>query len=143
MVNIKFPETDLIGCRFPICTGRNGEVEVDVSSKEYVYKLLPGMEKPTVGTMAIVSCANGFQAAVVTTVNASVPKSYTEDSIALVVGFVPYQEYQSTLENRKRKQELKALLLQKKKELDEQFSLELYAEKSPEFKQLLDTYNSI
>ena len=53
MVNIKFPETDVIGCRFPISSGkRNEEVQVDKTSKEYFYKLLPGQPKPHIGDMA-------------------------------------------------------------------------------------------
>lgn len=143
MVNIKFPETDYIGCRFPCTTGRNGDLIVDNTTKEYIYRLLPGMTRPNIGTMCVVSCSTGFQVAVVTSVNQTIPSNWNEQSLANVVGFVDFEVYRIMMENKKKKEILKEQLLRKKKELDEQFALDLYAEKSPEFAELLKQYNSL
>lgn len=139
MVNIKFPETDVIGCRFPECTGRNGEVEVNMRSKEYYYKLLPGMDKPKLGDFVVTSCQNGFQVCVVTTLNAVAEFP----DIAYVVGFVDVELYKATLERQEQKKRLHAELMRKKKELESTIALEMYAERSPEFKALLDAYNNL
>lgn len=139
MINIKFPETDVIGCRFPEVTGRNGEVEVNMRSKEYYYKLLPGMVRPKLGDFAVTSCQNGFQVCVVTTLNAT---TGFED-LAYVVGFVDVGHYKAVLERQEQKKRLHAELMRKKKELESTIALEMYAERSPEFKALLDAYNSL
>lgn len=139
MTNIKFPETDIIGCRFPECTGRNGDVEVNPRSKEYFYKLLPGMQKPTVGDFVVVSCQNGFQVCVVTTVNALT----NFEDFAYVVGFVDVHSYRAELARQEQKKRLHTELMKKKKELENTIALEVFAERSPEFKALLDAYNSL
>ena len=139
MINIKFPETDVIGCRFPEVTGRNGEVEVNMRTKEYYYKLLPGMVKPKPGDFAVVSCQNGFQVCVVTTLDAVAEFP----DIAYVVGFVDVEHYKATLERQEQKKRLHAELMRKKKELESTIALEMYAERSPEFKALLDAYNNL
>lgn len=139
MINIQFPETNVIGCRFPECTGRNGEVEVNKRSKEYYYKLLPGMGKPNVGDFAVVSCQNGFQVCVVTSLDAIAEFK----DIAYVVGFVDVESYNKELERQKQKERLHAELMRKKKELENTIALEMYAERSPEFKALLEAYNSL
>ena len=139
MINIKFPETDIIGCRFPEVTGRNGEIEVNMRSKEYYYKLLPGMVKPKLGDFAVVSCQNGFQVAVITSLDAVAEFS----DMAYVVGFVDVENYKATLERQEQKKRLHAELMRKKKELEDTIALELFAERSPEFKALLEAYNSL
>lgn len=138
-MNIKFPETDIIGCRFPEVTGRNGEVEVNRRTKEYYYKLLPGMVKPRLGDFAVVSCQNGFQVCVVTSLDAL---AEFED-MAYVVGFVDVNAYHETLARQEQKKQLHKELMRKKKELESTIALEMYAERSPEFKALLDAYNSL
>lgn len=134
-----FPETDIIGCRFPTVTGRNGEIEVDKTSKEYFYKLLPGMNKPRCGDFVVVSCQNGFQVCVVTTLNAT----SRFDDMAYAVGTVNVRAYMEELERQKRKKALHAALLQKKKELEEAVTWDMLAERSPEFKSLLDAYRNL
>ena len=143
MINVKFPETEFVGCRFPEVTGRNGEVNLNSRSKEYIYQILPGMEHLSVGTMVVVACSNGFQVAIVTSVDKSIPADWKKEDVAYVVGTVDYNAYTELLDKQKMKAELKRELMRKKKELDEQFALELYADKSPEFKELLDQYNSL
>jgi hypothetical protein len=139
MVNIKFPETDVIGCRFPECTGRNGEIEVNHRSKEYYYKLLPNMAKPKEGDFVVVSCQNGFQVCVVTTLNAIAEFS----DIAYGVGTADVENYKAALERQEQKKRLHTELMLKKKELEDTIALELFAERSPEFKALLEAYNSL
>ena len=139
MTNIKFPETDIIGCRFPEVTGRNGEVEVNRRSKEYFYRLLPGMDKPKLGDFVVTSCQNGFQVCVVTTLNALMDMP----DMAYVVGCVDVDAYRNELERQYNKKRIYAELMQKKKELENSIALEVFAERSPEFKALLDAYNSL
>lgn len=139
MINIKLPETEVIGCRFPECTGRNGEVEVNNRTKEYFYKLLPNMLKPKVGDFVVVSCANGFQVCVVTSVDALVEFA----DLAYVVGTVDVEAYKAEIARQEQKKRLYAELLRKKKELENTIALDLFAERSPEFKALLDAYNNL
>lgn len=139
MVNIKFPETDIIGCRFPECTGRNGEVEVNHRTKEYYYKLLPGMAKPSIGDFVVVSCQNGFQVCVVTSIDAITEYS----DLAYVVGTVDVRAYHNELLRQAEKKRLHGELMRKKKELEDTIALDLFAERSPEFKALLEAYKSI
>lgn len=139
MTNIKFPETDIIGCRFPEVVGRNGDIAVNNRSKEYFYKLIPGQPKPNVGDFVVVSCQNGFQVCVVTTVNALAEFK----DMAYVVGTVDVRPYTDELERQAAKERLHAQLMKKKKELEETIALDLYAERSPEFKELLEAYNKL
>ena len=134
----KFPETDVVGCRFPVIGGRNSEVEVDPKSKEYFYKLLPGQPKPKLGDFVVTACVNGFQVCVVTTLNAMT--SFKD--IAYVVGTVDGAAYREELHRQEMKKRLHAELMAKKKELEESVTLDLLAEKSPEFKAILDAYRS-
>ena len=140
MVKIKFPETDVIGCRFPISSGkRNEEVRVDKSSKEYFYKLLPGQPKPSIGDLVVVACVNGFKVCVVTTLDAMA----AFENMAYVVGVVDITAYRDTLRRQELREHLYAQLMQKKKDLEELITLDLLAEKSPEFKELLEKYRSL
>lgn len=139
MTNIKFPETDVIGCRFPEVTGRNGEVEVNNRTKEYYYKLLPNMEKPNVGDFVVVSCSNGFQVCVVTSLNAITGF----DDLAYVVGTVDVNAYRSELARQAEKERLHKELMRMKKEMEKTIALDLFAERSPEFKALLDAYKAL
>lgn len=139
MINIQMPQTDIIGCRFPECTGRNGEVVVNNRTKEYFYKLLPGMEKPKKGDFVVVSCQNGFQVCVVTTLDALMELP----DMAYVVGVVDVEAYRTELDRQYNKKRLHAELMRKKKELEDSIALEIYAERSPEFKELLDAYNNL
>ena len=139
MINIQLPETEVIGCRFPEVTGRNGEVEVNNRTKEYYYKLLPNMEKPKVGDFVVVSCQNGFQVCVVTTLNALT----SFEDLAYVVGTVDVIPYREELARQAEKKRLHAELMRKKKELEDTIALDVFAERSPEFKALLDAYKSL
>lgn len=137
---LEFPKTDLIGCKFPKCNGRNGRIEVLTSDKEYIYRLLPEQPQPKIGDFVVTSCVNGFQVCVVTSLN--VPTSTYKD-IAYVVGAVDVATYQETLRKAEMKKELHKQLLAKKKELEDLVTFELLAEKSPEFRALLESYQAL
>jgi hypothetical protein len=139
MINIKFAVTDIVGCRFSEVTGRNGEVEVNNRTKEYFYKLLPGMSKPTVGDFVVVSCQNGFQVCVVTSIDAITGFG----DLAYVVGFVDVTPYKTELARQAEKKRLHTELMRKKKELEDTIALDVFAERSPEFKALLDAYKAL
>lgn len=139
MINIQLPETDIIGCRFPECTGRNGEVSVNMRSKEYFYRLLPNQPKPKIGDFVVTSCMNGFQVCVVTTLDALCEFK----DMAYVVGAVDVEFYKAELARQEQKKRLHTELMRKKKELEDSIALELFAERCPEFKALLDAYNKL
>ena len=125
----KFPETDVVGCRFPVIGGRNSDVVIDPESKEYFYKLLPGQPKPKLGDFVVTACV---------TLNAMT----SFQAIAYVVGTVDVAAYREELHRQEMKKRLHAQLMAKKKELEESVTLDLLAEKSPEFKAILDAYRS-
>lgn len=139
MLNIKLPETDVIGCRFPEITGRNGKVEVNERTHEYFYRLLPNMPKPKKGDFVVVSCQNGFQVCVVTTLDSL----YDQSDMAYVVGTVDVEAYTKELERQEQKKRLYKDLMKKKKELEESLAWDIFAERSPEFKALLEAYNNL
>lgn len=143
MSTFKFPETDYIGCRYPQTNalGRNQPPEVDNRTKEYVYRLLPGATKPKVGDLAVVANSNGVGVCVVTTIN--MLTSFKREDMAYVIGTVSVEPYKATLERDQARKNLKAQIQAKKKELEESVTLDLLAEKSPEFKALLDAYRAL
>ena len=142
-MNVQFPETNYVACKFPKCTGRNGELQLDPTSKSYTYELLPGMPRPSVGDAVVTSCVNGFQVCIVTEINVTVPKSWQGKDLARVVDIIDLTAYQECLDRQVRKEALHAELLKMKKAMDEQFALEMYAEKDPRFKELLEAYRSL
>lgn len=138
----EFSKTDLVGCRFYKCGSRNCRPEVDPFSQEYVYKVVPGIEKLKLGDMVVVSSINGFGVCMVTSLNRELPASLKGD-VAYVVGKVNYERYEEALERDQQKKQLKSALLRRKKELDDELSLKFYADKDDEFKKLLETYKSL
>lgn len=140
MLNVVFPETDLIGCKFPDVTGRNGDVKVDPLGKEYIYKLLPGAPRPHKGDLAVVSCKNGFQVCVVTQLD--VPTTTFKD-IAYVVGVISAEKYQAQLQKEALKERMYKDILAKKKEIENQISWDVLAERSPEFKAMVEAYRAL
>lgn len=139
---IESPKTDLVGCRPYKCGGRNCRPEVNPCSKEYVYKVVPGIEELKLGDMVVVSSTNGFDVCMVTSMNRELPAHLQED-VAYVVGKVDYTRYEETLERDQQKKQLKSALLRRKKELDDELSLEFYADRDAEFKKLLEAYKSL
>lgn len=141
MTNINFPETDVVGCKFISASGvRNQKLVVSRNSKEYYYKLLPGMEKPKIGDIAVVACINGIQAVSVTSVDCM---CNFDGEMAYVVGLCDPTAYTEFLLNQQKKEILAKQLEAMKKELEESVTLDLLAEKSPEFKALLEAYRAL
>jgi hypothetical protein len=97
------------------------------------------MVKPKLGDFAVVSCQNGFQVCVVTTLDALT----SFEDLAYVVGFVEVALYKEELERQEDKKRIYGELMRKKKELESTIALEVFAERSPEFKALLDAYNAL
>ena len=65
------------------------------------------------------------------------------ENMAYVVGVVDISAYRDTLRRQELREHLYAQLMQKKKDLEELITLDLLAEKSPEFKELLEKYRSL
>ena len=137
-----FPETDFVGCKFPTIEGRNSNVRISPDSKTYFYRLIPGQPKPKIGDFVVTACVNGFQVCVVTELNAQVPVS-RQKGLACGVGILDTEPYTVYLEKQARKAELMSQMLMKKKELEDLVTFDLLAEKSPEFKALLDQYKQL
>ena len=146
MSNFMFPETDLIGCKYlPKVEGsvRNKLPEIPTFAKEYTYRLLPGATKPKVGDFAVVANSTGLGVCVVTTLNKTTPDSFDPDTMSYVIGTVSPDAFKEFMEKKEQKKALWAALQKKKKELEDTIALEVFAERSPEFKELLEAYKSI
>lgn len=146
MSTFMFPETDLIGCKYipKVDTGvRNKLPEIPTFAKEYTYRLLPGATKPKVGDFAVVSNNNGVAVCVVSTVNMIAPSSFDMDTMSYVIGTVSPDAFREFIAKREQKKALWATLQKKKRELEDTIALEVFADKSPEFKELLEAYKAI
>lgn len=154
MVNITFLKTDLVLVKF-LVAGSNGTATANQgpqgwrntlnfntrpSGKAYVYKLPEGLEVAE-GDLVVVSCVNGFQVGKVYQVNATCPESFTD--LAYVVDKLNIEPYCEQIERDHRKEELKRQLVAKEKEIRDQISWELLAEKSPEFAEMLKAYKEL
>lgn len=63
--------------------------------------------------------------------------------MSYVIGTVSLDAFKEFMEKKEQKKALWAALQKKKKELEDTIALEVFAEKSPEFKELLEAYKSI
>lgn len=138
-MKIEFTETRIIGGKYLSNTGRNGDIVEVPIGKEYFYKLLPGMNKPKIGDLMVVSSNAGFGVVKVTTVDA---KSKL-DGHAYCVGTVDPTMYITELQKEKKRKELKSILDKKSKELMDIAAWEMIADRSPEFKELLEQYKAV
>lgn len=146
MSTFTFPETDLIGCKYSdrdlsCAIGRNTLPKLNPQSREYIYRLLPGATKPQVGDFAVVANVNGINVCVVTTINAM--SSYKLEDMAYVIGTVSPAAFKDEIQKEQTKKLLKAKIDKRKKELEELVTLDLLAEKCPDFKELLDAYKAL
>ena len=154
MVNITFPKTDLVLVKF-LVAGSTGAAlaqqglqgwrntlnfNAKPSNKAYVYKLPEGLEVAE-GDLVVISCVNGFQVGKVYQVNATCPENFTD--LAYVVDKLNVEPYCEQIERDHRKEELKRQLVAKEKEIRDQISWELLAEKSPEFAEMLKAYKEL
>lgn len=153
--NVKFPETDLVECVFSLRANNTlGKVdtydEFDHSVetnrlKRYVYKVPASYadvhgRKPAVGDFVVVHCQTGYQIAEVVSINCFAADSIHRRGIAPVVCPVSLDCYWNEIERQRLVQSLKIKLDEEKKRLEALVTYDLLAEKSPEFKKLLDAY---
>lgn len=150
MVNIKFPETDVVTCVFSLRNSGTtcnqvfddyGVVtpETRHKLKDYYYRVpdyLRGKLAP--GDFVVVSCTTGYQVCQVQKINEFCA---TETSkLAPVVAMVNLGEYFEELDRQKSLQIMKATLLKERKRLEDQVTWDLIAEKSPEFAAMLKAF---
>lgn len=150
MVNIKFPETDVVSCVFSLKNGTNSYnqsfddfgVVPEPSQKrlkEYHYRVpayLQGQLTP--GDFVVVYCQTGYQVCQVYKVNefASVESS----KLAPVVARVDLSAYFNDLAHQEELKKMKAALVKERKRLEEQVTWDLIASKSPEFAKMLEAF---
>lgn len=149
MTNIQFPSTNLVECVF---SWRQNDTYAAVKwdeydhcdptrMKRYVYRLPDDLVgKVAVGDTVLVHCKTGYQLAQITTINALA--SFSLDSVAPVVCVVNLASYITEVERKKSLARLKQQLDAEKKRLESMVTYDLIAEKSPEFKALLDAYRA-
>lgn len=150
MVNIQFPDTDVVTCVFSLQNGNCrydgpkmnefGFVEDGISKmKQYSYrvpKYLQGKLHP--GDFVVVYCQTGYQVCQVSKINATVPTSF--DKLAPVVAKFDMSEYINDVLQQKELENMKQLLIRERKRLEEQVTWDLIAEKSPEFATMLKAF---
>lgn len=152
MVNIKFPETNIVSCVFSLknstnqCNQNFDEFGIIPETyqrklKEYHYRV-PAflMGKLVPGDFVVVYCQTGYQLCQVCRVNEFCA---TETSkLAPVVAKVDLLDYFSDVVHQEELKKMKAALVEARKRLEEQVTWDLIASKSPEFKEMLDAFRA-
>ena len=150
MVNIKFPETDVVSCVFSLKNSTNQcnqtfdefGIVPDASQrrlKEYHYRVpafLQGQLNP--GDVVVVYCQTGYQVCQVYKVNEFAPGEVSK--LAPVVAKVDLSGYFNDLIHQEELKKMKAALVKERKRLEEQVTWDLIASKSPEFAAMLDAF---
>lgn len=150
MVNIKFPETDVVSCVFSLKNSTNqcnqNFDEFGVTSEEYQRRLkeyhyrvpafLQGKLNP--GDFVVVYCQTGYQVCQVYKVNEFAPVEVSK--LAPVVAKVDLSGYFNDLIHQEELKRMKAALVKERKRLEEQVTWDLIASKSPEFAAMLDAF---
>lgn len=150
MVNIKFPETDVVSCVFSLKNSTNscnqnfdefGVTPEDSHSrlKQYHYRVpafLKGQLCP--GDFVVVYCQTGYQVCQVYKVNEFAPVETSK--LAPVVAKVDLSEYFGDLMHQEELKKMKAALVKERKRLEEQVTWDLIAAKSPEFAAMLKAF---
>lgn len=153
MLNIKFPETNLVKCAFSLRTNdRYGMCSYDEFDrmnrsdvrdvKKYTYKVpeyLQGLLMP--GDVVVVHCTTGYQLCEVTEIN--VIEGSKGKDWAPVVCKVDLSMYFEEIQKKQAMDMVRKQLEEKKKQLEALVTYELLAEKNPEFKELLDHYKKL
>lgn len=151
MVNIRFPETDIVTCVFSLKNGnattrtydQNDMVKdpMHAGLKEYYYRVpqyLKGQLAP--GDFVVVHCQTGYQVCQVFKVNVFCA---TETSkLAPVVTRVELMDYFNDLAHQEELKQMKAALVKERTRLEEQVTWDLIASKSPEFKEMLEAFRA-
>lgn len=150
MVNIKFPETDVVTCVFSLKNATNaynqefdpvGIVPENKKSKlkEYYYRVPAYLHgKLTPGDFVVVYCQTGYQVCQVHKVNEFSPMETSK--LVPVVAKVDLVEYFNDLAHQEELKRMKAALVKERKRLEEQVTWDLIASKSPEFAEMLKAF---
>ena len=150
MVNIKFPETDVVSCVFSLknstnqCNQNFDEFGVTPERsasklKQYHYRVpafLQGRLCP--GDFVVVYCQTGYQVCQVYKVNEFAPVETPK--LAPVVAKLDLFEYFNDLVHQEELKKMKAALVKERKRLEEQVTWDLIASKSPEFAAMLEAF---
>lgn len=150
MINIEFPETNIVKCVFSLRQNSKyvGEDfdEYDLRSprdlKRYIYRVpsrLKGQLK--VGNFVVVHCATGYQLCEVAELN--VISNLDEKTLAPVVCKVDLSAYIEEVDKAVKLEIMKAELDREKRRLESMVTYELIAEKNPEFKAMLDAFKDM
>lgn len=154
MINIKFPETNLVKCIFSyrasnnVDCGRYGVWDQydhhlsPGSLKRYVYRVPESLQgKLKVGDTVLVHCQTGFQICEVAELNAT--SAMSDVKLAPVVCKVDMSLYAQEVDRAEKLKTLRDAIDKKKKQLESMITYELIAEKSPEFKEMLEGYKAL
>ena len=150
MVNIKFPETDVISCVFSLknstnqCNQNFDDFGITPESshsklKQYHYRVpsfLKGELRP--GDFVVVYCQTGYQVCQVYKINEFAPVETSK--LAPVVAKVDLFDYFNDVAHQEELKKMKAALVKERKRLEEQITWDLIASKSPEFKEMLEAF---
>lgn len=150
MLNIKFPETDIVTCIFSYRTTNNSyaqsydefdRVESTVRMKRYYYRV-PEILKGqlSIGDVVLVHCQTGYQLCEIAEVNASIPRGYDFDELAPVVCKVDLSNYIAEVKKQKELVRMRDVIEREKKRLESMVTYEILAEKDPSFAALLKAY---
>lgn len=153
MINIKFPNTNLVECVFSYRQGSNVCLE-DYDErdhfegtgarklKRYVYALPEKLVGEVhVGDAVLVHCATGYQVCEVVSINATSPMEPAK--IQPVICKLDLSSYFEEIERKGKLAALKQMLQAEKKRLESMITYELLAEKNPGFKELLDAFKEL
>lgn len=150
MVNIEFPETNVVSCVFSLknstnqCNQHFDEFGVTSEEhqrrlKEYYYRVPASLQgKLNPGDFVVVYCQTGYQICQVYKVNEFAPVE--TNKLAPVVAKVDLSGYFNDLIHQEELKKMKAALVKERKRLEEQVTWDLIASKSPEFAQMLKAF---
>lgn len=150
MVNIKFPETDVVTCVFSLKNSTNAcnqsftnygiiPHEDQRKLKEYYYRVPTYLQgQLNVGDYVVVYCQTGYQVCQVYKVNEFAPAETSK--LAPVVAKVDLMSYFKELDRQEELKRMKDALVKERKRLEEQVTWDLIASKSPEFAAMLDAF---
>lgn len=134
MNNIIFPTTDIVGVKL-----RTPYNQASMANKVLQYRILTGMENPHMGDTVVVDTAIGMQLGNV--VHVDLPD--TGKVVGFVVDIVDLKHYDHYQEQAQIRETLREALLKKKQELEDLWTYEMLAEKSPEFNELLKQFKAL
>ena len=153
MTNICFPKTNLVECTFSLRTSGSlatpgahwDENDFHLEPKrlkKYTYRVPEYLQdKLKAGDVVVVHCQTGYQICHVVSINAM--GSFDIKSYAPVVCKVDLSEFVAEIEKTKKLAAMKAAIDREKKRLESMVTYELIAEKSPEFKEMLEQFKSM